>query len=345
MSATLSILLIEDDFVDQIAFGAHVTAEKLPYVVQTAGSLAEARQLLASCVFDLVIADFHLGDGTSFELAEYFPKIPFIFATGAGDEETAVRAMRAGVRDYLIKDTDRRYLKLLAFRVNSVMGQWAVEKALRESEERYRELFENANDLIQSAGIDGSILFVNRAWREALGYSEDEVRSLSLKDLIHPSSLAHCMEMFHRVVRGDAVRNVEAMFLTRDGREIILEGNASCHFVNGKPVSTRSIFRDITAKKRAEEALTAANEELRRALAEVKQLQGILPICMYCKKIRDDHDYWQEVECYVQQRTEAEFSHSICPCCFDKWKASHAAEKSKAIGARTGSASAVGSSV
>jgi PAS domain S-box-containing protein len=325
MSNPISILLIEDDIVDQMSFTALVEAEKLPYQVQIAGSVAEARQLLQSCVFDLVIADYQLPDGTSFELFDILGSKLVIFATGAGDEETAAKALHLGVRDYLVKDPERKYLKLLSHRVESVMSQWHGEQALLESEERYRELFEGASDLIQGVAIDGSILFVNRAWREAFGYSEDEVRGLKLMDIIHPSALAHCMEAFHRVIRGTPAINIEATFLTREGREIILEGNADCHFVDGKPASTRAIFRDITEKKRAEEKLRHANEELQRALDEVKQLQGLLPICMYCKKIRDDEDSWQEVETYVRQRTEAKFTHGVCPDCSAEWTAAYTA--------------------
>ena len=57
--------------------------------------------------------------------------------------------------------------------------------------------------------------------------------------------------------------------------------------------------------------------KLEEALAHVKLLQGILPICSYCKHVRDDHNYWQSVECYVSEHTEAKFSHSICPNCYD----------------------------
>jgi PAS domain S-box-containing protein len=323
MSKPISILLIEDDIVDQMSFTSLVEREKLPYQVQIAGSVAEARQLLKSCIFDLVITDYNLPDGTSFELFDILDSKLVIFTTGAGDEETAAKALRLGVRDYLIKDPDRKYLKLLSHRVDSVMSQWHSEQALMESEERYRELFEGASDLIQGVAIDGSILFVNRAWREAFGYSEDEIRRLKLMDIIHPSSLAHCMEAFHRVIHGAPARNVEAVFVTREGQQIILEGNADCHFVDGKPASTRAIFRDITEKKRAEEALRKANEELTRALAEVKQLEGLLPICMYCKKIRDDDNDWQEVETYVRQRTEAKFTHGVCPHCLEEWKAAY----------------------
>jgi hypothetical protein len=58
--------------------------------------------------------------------------------------------------------------------------------------------------------------------------------------------------------------------------------------------------------------------ELEKALSEVKQLRGILPICAYCKKIRDDQNYWQQVESYFTAHTDARFSHSFCPDCYEK---------------------------
>jgi hypothetical protein len=58
--------------------------------------------------------------------------------------------------------------------------------------------------------------------------------------------------------------------------------------------------------------------ELERALSRVKQLQGLLPICSYCKKVRDDQNYWQQVDCYVSKHSEVEFSHGICPDCYHR---------------------------
>ncbi len=58
--------------------------------------------------------------------------------------------------------------------------------------------------------------------------------------------------------------------------------------------------------------------DLEDALSRVKQLQGLLPICSYCKKIRDDRNYWQQVEQYVTERTDARFSHAICPTCYER---------------------------
>ena len=58
--------------------------------------------------------------------------------------------------------------------------------------------------------------------------------------------------------------------------------------------------------------------ELEAALSRVRQLQGLLPICSYCKRVRDDQNYWQQVDSYVSKHTEVEFSHSICPTCYDR---------------------------
>lgn len=162
-----------------------------------------------------------------------------------------------------ILQPDQDLLEMMA-NIGSQIGQFAerrlAERQLKESEERYRDLFENANDLIQSTAPDGSLVYVNRAWREALGYSEEEVSTLKLVDIIHPDSLGHCMQIFERVMSGERLDHIEAMFVTKDGRTITVEGSTNCSFKSGKPVATRSIFRDITERKRFEAELAKARD-------------------------------------------------------------------------------------
>ena len=177
-----------------------------------------------------------------------------------------LRGEVVGVMEFFsraIEQPDHDLLEMMA-NIGSQIGQFAerrqAERQLKESEERYRDLFENANDLIQSATPDGSLIYVNRAWREALGYSEEEVSRLSLFDIIHPDSLAHCLKMFDRVMCGEKLDHVEAKFVTKDGRTITVEGSTSCSLKDGKPVATRSIFRDITERKRFEAELAKARD-------------------------------------------------------------------------------------
>ncbi|MBU4303998.1 MAG: PAS domain S-box protein, partial [Candidatus Omnitrophica bacterium] len=143
---------------------------------------------------------------------------------------------------------------------NDITDIKLAEEALRESEEKYRDLWENVNDLIQSVTPEGSFVYVNKAWKETLGYSEEEVSTLSLFNIIHPDSQAHCVELFKRLMSGEKIEQFEVMFLTRNGETIMLEGSANCRFVDGKPVVTRTILRDITERKKAEEALINAKE-------------------------------------------------------------------------------------
>ncbi len=137
-----------------------------------------------------------------------------------------------------------------------------MEEALRESEEQFRDLFENASDLIQSVVPDGHFLYVNKTWRKVLGYSEEEVANLTLWDIIYPDSIPHCREAFQKVMSGETLDNIEAVFVTKDRKLITIEGSVSCRFEEGKPVATRGIFRDITERKQMEQALQEKNEQL-----------------------------------------------------------------------------------
>jgi hypothetical protein len=80
---------------------------------------------------------------------------------------------------------------------------------------------------------------------------------------------------------------------------------------------TSMFVRDLTELEQREEALRVANAALSQALAEVRQLQGMLPICCYCKSIRNDEHYWQQVEAYISAHAPVQFSHSICPTCYE----------------------------
>ncbi len=78
-------------------------------------------------------------------------------------------------------------------------------------------------------------------------------------------------------------------------------------------------FKDIQALRQLNEQLNKKNKELENALAQVKLLSGLLPICMHCKRIRNDTGYWQEVEQYIREHSEVDFSHGLCPSCVEKF--------------------------
>ncbi|RQD80769.1 MAG: PAS domain S-box protein [Methanocalculus sp. MSAO_Arc1] len=136
------------------------------------------------------------------------------------------------------------------------------EVALQESEERYRDLFEKANVLIQSVDEKGRFIFVNETWKEKLGYTEDDLLNLTLFDIIHPDSLDHCKLTFQKVISGKAVDNVQAIFLTKSKKPIFVEGNVNSRHSDGE-IQTRGIFQDISQRKQAEDAMHMANRKLK----------------------------------------------------------------------------------
>ncbi|BAZ38381.1 adenylate/guanylate cyclase with integral membrane sensor [Calothrix sp. NIES-4101] len=144
-----------------------------------------------------------------------------------------------------------------------------AEEALLESEERYRDLFENANDLIQSVNTYGEIIYVNRAWRETLGYSENEITNMNLFDIIPSDYQKHCRQIFSRVIAGKNFESLQTAFLTKNGDKIILEGNINCKFADGRPVATRGIFRNITQRITVENALREQQEQTERLLLNI----------------------------------------------------------------------------
>jgi len=152
--------------------------------------------------------------------------------------------------------------------MKNLARQIRAGEALWESEEQLRDFLDNANELIQSVSPEGRFVYANRKWRETLGYSEDELARLSLFDIVHPDSQAHCAEVFQRTLSGQRIEYVEALFVTKDGREISVEGSASCRFLDERPASTRGILHDVSERKRTEKALRRRTAEL-EALREV----------------------------------------------------------------------------
>ena len=124
---------------------------------------------------------------------------------------------------------------------------------LIESEERYRAVIENASDMIQSVLPDGTFEFVNGAWKATLGYTDDDLSSMTVFQIVHPDFLEHCMADFMRAIRGETVDYLETRFVTKDGRTVPVEGSVTSRFLGEDVVATHGFFRDISERLRARE--------------------------------------------------------------------------------------------
>jgi len=323
-SKPMHILYIEDDAV--MARLTQMKLEKLNYVVDIARDGREGINKFKNKSYDVVLVEYQLPyyDGLQIiqEISKNGSSPPIIMVTGAGSESIAVEAMKLGAGDYLVKDVDSGFLNILPTIIKHVWSQNRLKdekaqaiSALRKSEENLNDFFDHAVELIHQVSPDGKFIYVNNTWANKLGYSKEESAKINFFDIFHPEHSAMSFEIIDRVKAKETVKNFETVFITKDGREMNVLLNISGQFKNGEFVCARGMGHDITERKQAENEREQLINQLKEALAEVKVLSGMLPICASCKKIRDDKGYWNQIEIYIKDHSDAEFTHSICPEC------------------------------
>ncbi len=128
-----------------------------------------------------------------------------------------------------------------------------IEKELKEKEEKYKDLIENANELIQSVDEEGNFLFVNKKWKETLGYTEKDLEKINLWNILKENQIAKCRDIFNKILKGEKINHVETVFIAKNGKKVFVEGTASGLFKNNKFVSTRGVFKNVTGKKKQKE--------------------------------------------------------------------------------------------
>ena len=161
-----------------------------------------------------------------------------------------------------LSQTDRDLLDALSKEVSVALERSRLLSEVRQSEANLQSFLDSASDLIQSVSPEGHFFYVNQTWKDTLGYSDRDLAQLTLLELVHPENVAHCRELFRRVLTGENVGLVEAIFLAKDGRRVRVRGSMNCHFEGGEPIATRAILRDITEAAAADAALRHYQGEL-----------------------------------------------------------------------------------
>ena len=447
----LRILIVEDNLADADLYVRNLKKagfEVIPDIVQAPGEFVEK---LSNERYALILCDYRLGGWTGMDalltLRQLDKDIPFILISGTVGEDLAVEFIKKGAADYVLKDRMARLPLVIrrALEEKSLReARRRFEEELRASEERYRDLVENANDIVYTLDLQGNLTSFNKAGERITGYNRDDILEHSLGEIMQPDQLALMQEMLKRKLAGQKVTAYEIQITAKDSSTVVLEVSSRLIYKDGKPLGVQGIARDVTERKRAEaelrkgEALfravveTALDciisidhtgkitefnpaaertfgytrdsvlgrdlaetiiprslrerhrkgleryldaaegpvlfkrveftamradgtefpvelsispipqqgqpvftaylrditerkqaereremliSELQDALAKVKTLSGLLPICAWCKKVRDDHGYWSQIEVYIEQHSDAAFTHGVCPDC------------------------------
>src|SRR6476646_1004842 len=161
-----------------------------------------------------------------------------------------------------LRDSETKVRKTLSDRERA-------EEALKESEERYRDLVENANDIVYTLDLEGKVTSINKAAESITGYAREQLINRNLAELLTPESFEANRAMLTRKLEGEERTNYEMDIRSVDGRILTFEISSKLVFRDGKAIGVQGIARDITSRRHAEEALRQADQ---RALAEYERL-------------------------------------------------------------------------
>jgi PAS domain S-box-containing protein len=187
-----------------------------------------------------------------------------------------------------------------------------------EREERYRNILESIQEGYFELDLTGTYTFANDANCRFLGYTREELIGMNArKHSLSEENLKKIEQAYIRLYQtGKPIKSLEFESIRKDGTKVIYETSVTLRKdPEGNPIGFRGVSRDITERRQMEVEREKLISELQKALSEIKKLSGLLPICASCKKIRNDQGYWEQIEGYIRDRSEAEFSHGICPDC------------------------------
>ncbi|KFN50040.1 EAL domain-containing protein [Arenimonas composti] len=277
MGERLSILLVEDSTADAELITLSLRRFGPGLLIDRVADAASLRQRLADAPPDVVLSDFSMPGFSGREALEICretaPDIPFLFVSGTIGEELAIEALRSGAADYVLKDNLVRLPGAIerALRVNRErQARVVAERALRESEERFRSILESTDDWIWESSIDGVLTYSNPAAERVLGWSITELVGAPVLKFAAPDERdAIAVHMAECVRERKGWRNWVVTWCHREGHRVRLESSATPVLdEDGRMTGFRGIDRDVTE--------SFAQKERIRQLSRVRSVLGAL---------------------------------------------------------------------
>jgi len=216
----------------------------------------------------------------------------------------------AEVSSTLFTDPTGRQLTVVLFR------DLSRQKRLEARSRRLTALVESTDDAIYTADLNGTITDWNGGAAALYGYTAEEAIGSPPSLIVPERLLPDARELIRTLQEGRRFRNHETVRRRKDGTLIHVSLTASPILLPDGGLSGISVIaRDITRQVEAAAEREHIIQKLQAALADVKTLSGLVPICSWCKRIRDDHGYWTQLDHYLQNHFQAQFTHGICPRC------------------------------
>jgi PAS domain S-box-containing protein len=235
---------------------------------------------------------------------------------------------RVGVLGLSEVDANEMFMRLLILVTFIVFGaivsrqlyrRKVLEKQHSESTEFLQQMLDSIPAPVFYKDSDYVYTGCNVSFEKYLGRHAADIVGKTVYEL----APQHLADVYHQkdveLMENPGVQIYESNVAGKDGREMnVIFHKATLLDRKGNVSGLIGVILDITELRKAETAKQNLIDELREALGKVRILSGFLPICASCKKIRDDSGYWQQIEIYIRDNSNAEFSHSICPDCAEK---------------------------
>jgi len=318
----LRVLIVEDSEDDTLLMVRELQRGGFDPVferVQTPDSMTAALQAQA---WDLIISDYSMPQfGGSAALSLFKQQgldIPFIAVSGVIGEDTAVEMMKAGADDYVMKSRLARLAPAVRRELRAAQER-RVRKQAEAAMAHLASIVESCEDAIVGETLDGVVTSWNTGAQRLYGYAPQEMIGRPVSILVPAFRSYDLPEIYDQLKRGQPLEPFETVRLRKDGKAIDVSLTVSpIRDRDGRVMGASTVARDITQRKAEEQERLRLIQELTDALTQVKTLSGLLPICASCKKIRNDNGYWEAVETYISEHSDADFTHGICPECVQR---------------------------
>jgi PAS domain S-box-containing protein len=272
----ITILFVEDDKVDQMAFERFVRQHGFSYRYILCDSISASEKSLSENTFDVAVVDYLITDGTGLELVEKLKDIPVIFVTGQGDQNIAVQAMKAGVYDYLVKDQNRNYLEMLPITIDNAINHKKDRDKLAAVEKEVEKLMwavSKTDNSLVIATEDGKIEWVNEGFERLTGYILAEIIG-SFGDTVvkdNLSGLNPASEYFKEMMSTLKSVSYESKNYSKTGNEYwVFTTITPILDADGSIKKIIAVDSEITARKIAEFQMMEAKQEALK-LAKIKE--------------------------------------------------------------------------
>ncbi len=215
---------------------------------------------------------------------------------------------------FRLEDVDGKIIGAIGY-VKDITERMQAEEFLKDEVNWLRILVEQSRDGIVVLDQNGRVYEANQQYTRMLGYSMDELRQLYVWDWDTQWTKEQLMKDMQKV--DEAGDHFETRHRRKDGTLYDVEISTNGSIYRGQKLIF-CICRDITERKRAQQEREKLIKELQEALNEIKTLRGILSLCSFCKRIRNDKGYWEQVDVYIHKHSQADISHGIFPECLKK---------------------------